>query len=53
MLDVKLIIKDLKQLLLPYLLFYKEMKQKPEVQFLNLTQIQKYSFSSLIMEHQD
>ena len=52
-LDVKLTIKELKLLLLLYLLFFKEMKPKLEGQFLNLTRIQKYSFILLITEHQD
>ena len=53
MLDVKLTIKEQRPPLLLFLLFFKEMKQKPGVQSLNLMLIQKYFSSLLITEHQD
>jgi hypothetical protein len=53
MLDAKLTIKDQKQLLRLYLLFFKEIKLLLEVQFLNLIKILKYFSILLIMEHQD
>ena len=51
--DVKLIIKDQIPQLIFFLRFFKEMKQKPEVQSLNLMLIQKYFSTLLITERPD